>query len=83
MPRQSSKTAKQPRNTPLSDRRNGPGQLSHERIAADVDAFCNAGGQIEVLGNTPFRPKLTPEKPAASATAIGDGTEKPRSHKRK
>lgn len=57
--------------------------LSRERIAQDMEAFDKAGGQIEVLGNTPFRPKLTPEKPAASATASGDGTEKPRSHKRK
>lgn len=61
MPRPSSKTAKQPRNTPLSERRNGPGQLSHERIAADVDAFCNAGGQIEVLGNTQVLKRILPD----------------------
>ena len=61
MPRPSSKTAKQPRNTSLSERRNGPGQLSHERIAADVDAFCNAGGQIEVLGNTQVLKRILPD----------------------
>jgi len=29
-------------------------------------AFNNAGGEIEVLGNTPFRPKISPVKRAAA-----------------
>jgi hypothetical protein len=29
--------------------------LTSERIAADIAAFNDAGGHIEVLGNTPFR----------------------------
>jgi len=61
--------------------------LSRERIAEDMAAFNKAGGQIEVLGNTPFRTKPSPEKPAAAgskpAASSGDGAEKPRSHKRK
>ncbi|WP_269792313.1 hypothetical protein [Stenotrophomonas sp. Iso1] len=35
-------------------------------MAEDLAAFNSAGGKIEVLGNTPFRIKLTPEKPAAT-----------------
>ncbi|MCL7713973.1 hypothetical protein [Stenotrophomonas mori] len=39
--------------------------LTRERIAADMAAFRKAGGEIEVLGNTPFRSK----PPAASTSA--------------
>ena len=31
--------------------------LTSERIAADIASFNEAGGRIEVLGNTPFRSK--------------------------
>ncbi|WP_152982488.1 hypothetical protein [Stenotrophomonas humi] len=60
--------------------------LSRERMAEDMAAFSSAGGQIEVLGNTPFRIKSSPEKPAAvsgKAQAAGENqADKPRSHKR-
>ena len=29
-------------------------EISHESIAADVEAFERSGGEIEVLGNTPM-----------------------------
>ena len=29
-------------------------ELTHDRIAEDVAAFTEAGGKIEVLGNTPM-----------------------------
>lgn len=32
-----------------------PHELARERIAEDMAAFEQAGGQIEVLGNTPLR----------------------------
>lgn len=53
--------------------------LNRERIAEDMAAFRGAGGEIEVLGNTPFRMKTTPDKPAAA----GNGGAPSRSHKRK
>lgn len=60
--------------------------LSRERMAADLAAFSSAGGKIEVLGNTPFRTKPGPEKPAAASAktpaSSEDPAEKARSHKR-
>lgn len=41
-------------------------EVTHERIAADMDAFSKAGGQVEVLGVTPLRRK--PEKDAVAST---------------
>jgi hypothetical protein len=43
--------------------------LSRERIAEDMAAFNKAGGQIEVLGNTPFRTKPSPENPLPPAAS--------------
>ena len=40
--------------------------ISRERLAADMDAFDKAGGQIEVLGTTPLRRK--PPKGETSGT---------------
>ncbi|WP_449467865.1 hypothetical protein [Stenotrophomonas humi] len=55
-------------------------------MAADLAAFSSAGGKIEVLGNTPFRTKPTPEKPAAARAKTPasneDPADKTRSHKR-
>jgi len=48
--------------------------LTHERIAADMEAFSKAGGHVEVLGVTPLRRKT--DKAAAagkSATAQTKG----------
>ncbi|MCD9088139.1 hypothetical protein [Stenotrophomonas sp. SY1] len=60
--------------------------LSRERMAEDMAAFSSAGGKIEVLGNTPFRTKPSPEKPAAASdktsNASGSQADKGRSHKR-
>lgn len=60
--------------------------LSRERMAEDLAAFNSAGGQIEVLGNTPFRTKPTPEKPVAGSGKTSAATvsqaDKARSHKR-
>ena len=60
--------------------------LSRERMAEDMAAFSSAGGKIEVLGNTPFRTKPSPEKPAAAGTKAPASNEdqaaKARSHKR-
>lgn len=45
-------------------------KISSETISADLDAFTNGGGQIEKLGNTPFRKETRSEaEPAADATA--------------
>ena len=57
MPRLSAKKSPQPRN-PRNDRKPNPADLSHESIAADVEAFRKAGGKIEVLGNTPTLKKI-------------------------
>jgi hypothetical protein len=40
-----------------------PGALTSERIASDLDAFCAAGGSIEVLTIT--RPKDRADEPDA------------------
>ena len=42
--------------------------LTHERIAADIDAFRKAGGKIEVLGVTRTLLRVSPEaaEPASS-----------------
>lgn len=43
--------------------------IARERLAADMDSFDKAGGQIEVLGTTPLRRK--PAKPdGASKTTV-------------
>jgi hypothetical protein len=50
-----------------------PKALTSERIAADIAAFNQAGGHIEVLGNTPFHRKSpeteAPAGPSAATTA--------------
>ncbi|MDI9238567.1 hypothetical protein QLQ15_06520 [Lysobacter sp. LF1] len=52
---------------------------SRDRLAADLEAFDKAGGQIEVLGTTPLRRKpakpdqSTKEPAAASGTAVKRG----------
>lgn len=43
-----------------------PHELARERIAEDMAAFEQAGGRIEVLGNTPLR---VTTKPARSTGA--------------
>lgn len=43
-----------------------PKTLTSERIAADIAAFNQSGGRIEVLGNTPFHHK---SKDAQTPTA--------------
>ncbi|WP_147675686.1 hypothetical protein [Xanthomonas massiliensis] len=51
-----------------------PGQqrgLTRERIAADLAAFSKAGGEIEVLGNSPLR--QTPAKAASPRKRRGEG----------
>lgn len=61
--------------------------LSRERMAEDLAAFSSAGGTIEVLGNTPFRTKPSPETPAAAngraPAASVSQADKSLSHKRK
>jgi len=46
-------------------------QLTSERIAADIAAFNQAGGHIEVLGNTPFhhRAKESESSPRENGSA--------------
>lgn len=50
-----------PRNRADSERKSAQGPLNHERLQADVAAFCAAGGTIEVLGNTQVLKKITPD----------------------
>jgi len=50
-----------PRNRADSERKAAQGPLNHERLQADVAAFCAAGGTIEVLGNTQVLKKITPD----------------------
>lgn len=49
-----------PRNRQDSDRKSAQGPLNHDRVSADVAAFCAAGGTIEVLGNTQVLKKIDP-----------------------
>lgn len=44
--------------------------LTSERIAADIAAFNDAGGRIEVLGNTPFYHRLKETKAPAKANDV-------------
>ena len=57
MPRAPLKDNQQTR-TVRNDRKPGPSGMSHEQVAADVEAFRKAGGKIEVLGNTPTLKKI-------------------------
>jgi hypothetical protein len=41
--------------------------LTSERIAADIAAFNQAGGRIEVLGNTPFHHRSKEAETSAKA----------------
>lgn len=50
-----------PRNRADSDRKAAQGPINHERLEADVAAFCASGGTIEVLGNTPVLKKILPD----------------------
>ena len=43
--------------------------ITHERIAADIEAFRKAGGRIEVLGVTRALKKIDPEAEAAPQPA--------------
>jgi hypothetical protein len=49
-----------PRNAQDSARKAAQGPLDHDRVHADVAAFCAAGGTIEVLGNTRVLKKIDP-----------------------
>ncbi|MGY0504515.1 hypothetical protein [Luteimonas sp. e5] len=40
--------------------------LDSETIAADIAAFKKRGGRIDVLGNTPLRPNISPYRSRAS-----------------
>lgn len=51
-----------PRNRTDSERKAAQGPLDHQRLQADVAAFCAAGGTIEVLGNTRVLKKITPDE---------------------
>ena len=46
-----------------------PHELARERIAEDMAAFEQAGGQIEVLGNTPLR--ITTKSARSTASRVG------------
>lgn len=46
-----------------------PHELARERIAEDMAAFEQAGGQIEVLGNTPLR--VTTKSARSTASRVG------------
>ena len=43
-------------------------RMTHERIAADLDAFHKAGGRIEVLGTTRVLTKIDQPGPAPAAS---------------
>ena len=43
--------------------------VTHERVAADIEAFRKAGGKIEVLGVTRALKKIDPEAEAAPQPA--------------
>ncbi|GAA5077294.1 hypothetical protein [Lysobacter panacisoli] len=43
--------------------------IARERLAADMDSFDKAGGQIEVLGTTPLRRKPAKPDGASKTTA--------------
>ena len=52
-----------------------PATLTSETIAADIAAFKKRGGRIDVLGNTPLRPHISPyrsrtDQPAANAPTV-------------
>lgn len=48
--------------------------VSRDRIAEDMEAFSSAGGKIELLGNTPFRTKPSPEKPVTASAKTPTST---------
>lgn len=57
--------------------------LTSERIAADIAAFNEAGGCIEVLGNTPFhRRSAEPGTPADANNATMAKSQSPVTNKR-
>jgi len=63
MPRKSSKTASKLNSTSQllnrsSKAKNQSLGVTSESIATDLVAFRKQGGQIEVLGNTPLRPRV-------------------------
>lgn len=43
-------------------------RMTHERIAADLDAFRKAGGRIEVLGTTRVLTKIDQPAPAPTSS---------------
>jgi len=50
----------------FSSRKSGQSSgLTHERIAADLDAFRKSGGKIEVLGVTQALKKIAPDDGAS------------------
>lgn len=46
-------------------------ELTHDRIAEDVAAFTEAGGKIEVLGNTPMLKTIGAAAEAERAARTG------------
>ena len=52
----------------------GSGSLTHEVVAGDIAAFRKAGGQIEVLGHTPFRPASASRSSAKAPTPVAGAT---------
>ena len=54
-----------------------PHELARERIAEDMAAFEQAGGRIEVLGNTPLRITTKPSRSAGARTGAKAGDRDP------
>ncbi len=54
---------------PKEERRSA---LTHEKIAADLEAFQRAGGKIEVLGNTYTLKSIPPPGTPAPVTSRTD-----------
>lgn len=57
MSRSPLKNTQQPRIN-RNDRKPASSGMSHERLAADLEAFRKSGGKIEVLGNTSTLKKI-------------------------
>jgi hypothetical protein len=57
MSRSPLKNTQQPR-VNRTDRKPNQTATSHERLAADLEAFRKSGGKIEVLGNTSTLKKI-------------------------
>lgn len=53
-------------------------ELTHDRIAEDVAAFTEAGGKIEVLGNTPMLKTIGAAAEAERASRDAQKTQRAR-----